>query len=96
MLAKVLESHAGAPDGVSVWSTFNNLRGIPEGALALAAIKLERLGYIEKGIAADMNDEYYTFAMAEDGIEYLLENEDLLEKATEGLSTSTAEDYIPF
>lgn len=81
LLAKILESYAGEPTGVSVWSTFNSLSKVGDGELALAAIKLERLGYIEKGIDSDMNHEFYTFTMAADGVDYLLENEHLLKKA---------------
>jgi len=96
LLAKVLENHAGAPNGVSVWSTFNNIRGVDEGLLALAAIKLERLGYIKKGIDSDINDEFYTFAMTADGVDYLLENEHLLKEAYSVAPPPNLEDEIPF
>ena len=96
LLVKILESYANAPNGVPVWSTFNRLRGAEDGVLALAAIKLERLGYIEKGIDSDMDHEFYTFTMTADGVDYLLENEHLLKKA---ISTAPAPDFnddIPF
>lgn len=96
LLAKILESYAGAPNGVSVWSTFRSLNGIEEGELALAAIKLERLGYIEKGIDADMDHEFYTFTMSADGVDYLLENEHLLKKANSGVPAQDFDDDIPF
>lgn len=81
LLAKILEGYAGAPNGVSVWSAFNSLKGVEHGELALAAIKLERLGYIERGIDSDMNEEFYTFTMTADGVDYILENEERLKKA---------------
>lgn len=96
LLAKVLESYAGSPDGVSVWSTFQNLRGVEQGVLALASIKLERMGYISKGIATDGPEEYYTFAVTPDGIDYLLENEQLLEKANSNVPVIDLSDDIPF
>ncbi len=96
LLAKILESYAGAPNGVSVWSTFNSLKGVADGELALAAIKLERLGYIEKGIDSEMNDEFYTFTMVADGVDYLLENEDLLKKANSSAPNINFDDEIPF
>ncbi len=96
LLAKILESYAGAPNGVSVWSTFNSLRGMEDGELALAAIKLERLGYIEKGIDSDMDHEFYTFTMTADGVDYLLENEQLLKKANSAAPAPDFDDYVPF
>lgn len=99
LLAKILENYAGAPNGVAVWSTFNELRGLDKGVLALASIKLERLGYIEKSIDSDMDNEFYTFAITADGIDYILENEDLINK--EKLNKNQVEseqwdDDIPF
>ncbi len=104
LLAKVLESYASSPDGVSVWSTFNDLKSVERGVLSLAAIKLERVGFLDKNIAIDheYNDsEYYAFSISADGIDYLLENEELLHKANEKANPPTPEDYdsdddIPF
>lgn len=99
LLAKILENYAGAPNGVSVWSTFNELRGLDKGVLALSSIKLERLGYIEKAIDSDMDHEFYTFAITADGIDYILENEDLINKEKLNISQGESErwdDDIPF
>jgi hypothetical protein len=81
LLAKVLENYAMLPDGVSVWSTFRELEDIERGILSLAAIKLERMGYLDKRISDDGQYESYAFSITADGIDYLLENEDLLHKA---------------
>lgn len=102
LLAKVLESYASSPDGVSVWSTFNNLKGVEQGILSLAAIKLERVGFLDKNIAIDHEyngSEYYAFSITADGIDYLLENEDFLHKANKRISPpapDTFDDDIPF
>lgn len=96
LLARVLESYAGAPDGVSVWSTFQDLQGVEKGVLALASIKLERMGYISKSIATDSPEDYYTFAVTPDGIDYLLENEHLLEKANSNVPAFVPDEEIPF
>ncbi len=96
LLAKVLESYATSPDGVSVWITFNDLKGVEQGILSLAAIKLERVGFLDKNIAIDheYNDsEYYAFSITADGIDYLLENEELLHKANERVSTPVPESF---
>lgn len=96
LLAKVLESHANSPHGVSVWSTFNEFKGINEGKLGLASIKLERMGYIEKSIDTDMDHEFYTFAISADGIDYLLENEHLIEEENKTFPTVDFDNDIPF
>lgn len=86
LLAKVLENYASCPDGVSVWSTFNDLKGVGSRILSLAAIKLERVGFLDKSIAIDHEyngSEYYAFSITADGIDYLLENEELLHQANE-------------
>ncbi|MBU0911402.1 MAG: nucleotide-binding protein [Gammaproteobacteria bacterium] len=80
LLAKVLESHASSPDGISVLNTFNSIKGVNEGLLSLASIKLERLGFLDRSIAVDEYHEYYAFSITSDGIDYLLENEELLHK----------------
>ncbi len=102
LLAKVLESYASSPDGVSVWNTFKELKGIEQGILSLAAIKLERIGFLDKSIAIDHdynNSEYYAFSITADGIDYILQNEDLLHKANkrkEPPAHDFLEDDIPF
>ena len=99
LLAKVLESYTSSPEGVSAWQAFNNLKGVEQGILSLAAIKLERLGYLDKNIAVDQNHEYYAFSITADGIDYLLENEALLHKANERVNALPSDDFdddIPF
>lgn len=107
MLAVVLESYASSPDGVSVWRTFDDLKGVEKGALSIASIKLERIGYLDKKIAIDheyQDSEYYAFSITADGIDYLLENEHLLrttEKKPVPKTPSSSEldkfdDDIPF
>jgi len=101
LLARSLESYMTSPYGVSAWCIFNDLNEIDNPLLVLASIKLERLGYLDKGIGEDMNrEEFYTFAITADGIDYLLENEHLLEKANlkvpEKVSALDYDDDIPF
>lgn len=81
VLATILESYTSSPEGVSTWSVFNEFKGIEKGVLSLAAIKLERTGFIDKSISNDGQHEYYALSITADGIDYLLENEDLLHKA---------------
>jgi len=65
--------------------------GVPSGDLftttdrkdffPIAAIKLERLGLIEKSISSDNNWEYYTYSVTSDGIDYILINEEKIKAA---------------
>lgn len=96
LLAKVLESYASSPDGVSVWSTFRDIEGVEQGILSLAAIKLERVGFLDKNIAIDHEhdqSEYYAFSITADGIDYLLENEELLHKANKKIGSYSPEGF---
>ena len=81
LLSKVLESYVGSTAGVPVYGVFNDLRVIDRGRLSLAAIKLERLGLLDKNIAIDHQcngEEYFAFTITADGIDYLLENESIV------------------
>jgi hypothetical protein len=81
LLAKVLERYSYAPDGVEVASAFREISGVEDGVLSLAAIKLERLGYLDRSISDNGHYDYFTFSITADGIDYLLENEELLHQA---------------
>lgn len=95
LLSKTLENYAAAPDGVSVWECFRSVKG-NDGELGLASIKLERLGFLEKGIATDQNGyDYYTFILTADGIDYLLENEQKLKESGK-IEVLEDPDEIPF
>lgn len=99
LLAKVLESYTSSPDGVSAWNTFSELKGVEQGILSLAAIKLERMGYLDRRISDDGQYEFYAFSITADGIDYLLENEELLHKANEKAAVPQIQQFdddIPF
>lgn len=99
LLAEVLESYMESPNGVSVYTVFNNMKNQSKGRLSLAAIKLDRIGYIEKGMDVDQNHEFYTFIITADGIDYMLENEHLYDKvpSTEALDyVGALDDNAPF
>lgn len=101
LLAKVLESYSRAPDGVAIWDAFDGINGVEEGILSLAVVQLERKGFLDKSIANNGHRDYFTFSITADGIDYLLENENLLREATRrarpALSTAdNFDDDIPF
>jgi len=99
-LSKVLESYTCSPNGISAWYTFNNINGIDPAVLSLAAIKLERRGYLDKTISNDGQEEFYAFSITSDGIDYLLENESFLNNSNQKMkSISVINQYdenIPF
>ena len=85
-LAKLVKSYNTDTDGISLWRIINDFRGIDESSLNLAATTLERLGPINKRIAIDHhynNEEYFAFSVTANGVDYLLESEQLLLKKTQ-------------
>lgn len=74
LLMEVLERSAFSPDGASLSYILNNER---QGRFdALTAVKLERLGLIDRTVVADSQEEYYAVALTADGTDYLLEHEE--------------------
>lgn len=82
LLAKILESHTSDPDGVSVHRIFGELDDIPRAMLNVAVIKLERTGLVDKSIDHEQYDSYYIVHMSTDGINYVLDNEPSIMKAS--------------
>ena len=78
LLLNLLSLNSRNPNGTAIWQISNNLSKLPIGTLDLSAIKLERLGLIKKSIEADQNEEFYVFAITEQGVNYILENEDTI------------------
>ncbi|GLH33668.1 hypothetical protein BR1R5_30560 [Pseudomonas sp. BR1R-5] len=75
--------------------------------LYIAAVKLERLGLIQKGIFSDGTHEYYCYSITPDGIEFVLTNEDEVKAsrkqvppkkptAKKDISFDSFDDDIPF
>lgn len=76
LLSKILEGYSRSPEGVSVWSVFNDLNDIDAGTLSLSMVKLERMGYLDKSVSYEQHgDAYYILIVTADGIDYLIENE---------------------
>ena len=96
LLTEILSRYADDPDGASVWNIMEGIRGIEKSALSLASIKLERMGYIDRGISANMNHEFYIFSITADGIDYLIDNEELLLPESTVLQSTNYDDDIPF
>lgn len=72
-LAIAAASHVSAPSGLSSWNFSNSLQGWTEQDINLSAIKLLRLGYIEKKISEDRDGEsYYSIFITDEGIDALL------------------------
>lgn len=95
LLSKILEGYADSPDGSPVWSTFNDLNHIDRGTLTISSIKLERMGYLDKSIISDQNgNEMFTFYITANGIDYLLENESLIENSKKKIPSSQIQKSI--
>lgn len=77
VLAQLLGTATSDPEGHMLYQLKNNLNEQSHKA-DLSVIRLERVGYIEKRNDSDMNgNEFYTYKITPEGIELLLENEEL-------------------
>lgn len=76
-LAECVKSQVCNPVGRSFDEIGRALTSYPDHALAISAIKLERLGYVAKSIAQsyDGDYEYFAFAAIEDGLDAFLKYE---------------------
>lgn len=78
-LAKLLRTHTANSEGFTLWDIQQNLN-VQESFVDLASIKLERMGFLQKRNRSDYNGyhEYYSYSITQDGIDYLLKNEEKL------------------
>jgi predicted nucleotide-binding protein len=76
-LAQCVKSHVANPSGLPFWSIENVLKGESEHALLMSAIKLLRLGYVEKTIETGYEDdsEYYAYRATDNGLDVFLKHE---------------------
>ena len=96
LLMELLERSAFSPEGVA-WSTlFDGKMQSPFDTLT--AVKLERLGLIEKKIVEHQYwGECYVVSLSADGKDYLLENEQELRRNITSTSTNPdSDDDLPF
>lgn len=87
------------PRGLSIANVKNGTR-IQSASVDLSAIRLERMGFIERRNEQD-NDgyDYFSYLLTEEGVEELLENEDRLpaqKRARPQRPAAFADDDIPF
>jgi hypothetical protein len=101
-LASCLSSHTSDPAGMMLHEISNKLRSISELLLQISAIKLERMGFIEKTIQTDeqYDRDYFSYIITELGIDTLLKNEDVLQpkpqQQQQQQSPISFDDSIPF
>jgi hypothetical protein len=76
-LGECAASHTDYPGGLSLSTIANQMKKHSANAVRLSAIKLGRLGYVEKSIESDYNgNEYYAYSITQDGLDTYLRNED--------------------
>jgi len=76
-LAECVKSQVSSPVGRSFDEISRAVSTIPDHALAISAIKLDRLGYVTKTIEQNYNGDYTYFAYAatDDGLDAFLKHE---------------------
>lgn len=77
-LVACASSYTRHPEGMSLSHIEQGLKSVPEFRCHIAAIKLERLGYVEKRIANDDRDgyDYFSYQITEDGVNAILSRAD--------------------
>jgi hypothetical protein len=103
-LAECADSHTTYPRGLGFYDIAGRLKGEPDNVVRLSAVKLTKLGYLEKTIETDRQDgeQYYAFSITDDGLELYLKNEQTYRetaktnKSTAAPNFSDMDDKIPF
>jgi len=77
-LAECVKSQVSSPTGLSFFSIKNTLNDESQHALMMSAIKLVRLGHIEKSVEQEQHsdEEYFAYRCSDDGLDTFLKNED--------------------
>lgn len=79
LLSNIFDRGVHLTDGVPSGEIFNERNS--QNFFTIAAIKLERLGLIERSICTDANYDYYAYSVTSDGIDYILANEEEVKAA---------------
>lgn len=76
-LAQCVQSHVAYPSGLAYRWISRELKGQPEYQISLSAVKLMRLGHIEKTVEVNEDhDEYFAYRATEDGLDAFLKHEE--------------------
>lgn len=75
-LAQCVKSRVSEPQGLSFYTIEQQLSG-SQHSVMMSALKLERLGYVEKSIESDREgyNEHFAYRASDDGIEVFLDHE---------------------
>ncbi len=82
-LAQCVRSHVAFPNGLSFHWISSHIRS-EDYRISLAAVKLMRLGYIEKSVEMDeTHDHFFAYRATEDGLDVFLKHEDRYSELSE-------------
>lgn len=102
-LVACASSYTRHPGGMGLSRIEQSLKSVPEFKRHIAAIKLERLGYVEKRIATDDQDgyDYFSYHITDDGVNAILSRADDWPDVPKGppekpVSLADMSDEIPF
>lgn len=85
-----MKSHVANPSGLSFWGIEQKLKGQSEHALFMSAVKLLRLGYVEKTIETGYQDDsdYYAYRLTDDGLDVFVKHENRYTELRKTLAAS--------
>lgn len=101
VLSACLQSYTYKPEGMPFHDISNALKKMDDPAIQLSLVKLEKMELISKSIETnhEYGYDYYAYRVTENGIDFLLENEIILDPPkpppTQGI-TDSFDDDIPF
>ncbi|MCC2974700.1 TIR domain-containing protein [Massilia sp. IC2-476] len=76
LLAVTASSQVSSPEGLTHWQISNEMTGTTANVINICALKLLRLGFIERTVREDRDGEpYYAISITDAGIDILLQNE---------------------
>ena len=76
VLKELVSTFTASPNGYGIYVIKNHMKN-QSYEIDLSAIKLEKLGYIEKRNERDYDDdEYYAYKITNEGVEILLQREE--------------------
>ena len=93
LLSGIFERGVHLTEGVPSSEIFNEKNS--QSFFTIAAVKLERLGLIEKSICTDAHYEYYAYSVTSDGIDYILSNEEEVKAAISKFSAKKSIPKVP-
>lgn len=98
-LSECIETYTNYPEGLGFNRICNNIKNISDSSLRISAIKLEKMGLIQKEILTDHDNRYdfYAYTITDDGVNLMLKHESYFNNQVSATELkSLLNDDLPF